>query len=60
MRGGYIYDKDKVGFRKEKISVWRIVRKVLLFLVTTVSMAVLYYVIFALFFSTEQERVLKQ
>lgn len=60
MRGGYIYDKDKVGFRKEKISVWRIVRKVLLFLVTTVSMAILYYVIFALFFSTEQERVLKQ
>lgn len=60
MRGGYIYDKDSVGFKKEKFSVWRILRNVLIFLVTTVSMAILYYVIFALFFSTEQERRLKQ
>lgn len=60
MRGGYIYDKNSVGFKKEKFSVWRVLRKVLVFLVTTISMAILYYVIFALFFSTEQERRLKQ
>ena len=60
MKGGYVYDKDKVGFRKEKFSVWRILRNVLIFLVTSISMAILYYVIFALFFSTDQERRLRQ
>ena len=60
MKGEYVYDKDKVGFRKEKFSVWRILRNVLIFLVTTISMAILYYVIFALFFSTDQERRLRQ
>ena len=60
MRGKYVYDKEKVGFRKEKFSVWVLLRKLLIFIVSTVSMAILYYVIFALFFSTEQERRLRQ
>lgn len=60
MRKGYIYDKDKVGFRKESFSVWVLLRKVLVFIVSTLSMAILYYVVFALFFSTDEERRLRQ
>ena len=59
MASEYTYDKDKVGFRRVRTSVWKWFRKGLLFLVATLSMAVLYYVVFALFFSTESERRLK-
>ncbi len=59
MASEYTYDKDKVGFRRVRTSVWKWFRKGLLFLVATLSMAVLYYVVFALFFSTETERRLK-
>lgn len=59
MGGEYTYDKDKVGFRKVKTSVWKWVRRGVTFVVATMSMAVLYYVVFALFFSTDTERRLK-
>ncbi len=55
----YIYDKDGIKFRKKKISVWAVVRWILMFFVATVSMAVLYYVIFALVFSTDEEKRLR-
>ena len=55
----YTYDKEKVGFRKVRRSVWKWFRKGMLFIVATMSMTVLYYVVFALFFSTETERRLK-
>ena len=60
MGGEYTYDKDKVRFRKVKTSVWKWLRRGFLFIVATMSMAVLYYLVFALFFSTETERRLKQ
>lgn len=59
MASEYTYDKDKAGFRKVKTSVWKWFRRGVLFLVATLSMTVLYYVIFALVFSTEEERRLK-
>jgi hypothetical protein len=59
MAGEYTFDKDKVGFRKKKTSVWKRLRRGVLFLVATLSMTVLYYVVFALIFSTETERRLK-
>jgi hypothetical protein len=59
MGSEYTYDKDKVRFRKVKTSVWKWFRRGVTFVVATMSMAVLYYVIFALFFSTDTERRLK-
>ena len=59
MASEYTYDKDTVGFRTVRTSVWKWFRRGVLFLVATLSMAVLYYVIFALVFSTETERRLK-
>ena len=59
MRGEDTYDKDKVRFRKVKTSVWKWLRRGITFVVATMSMAVLYYIIFALFFSTDTERRLK-
>ncbi len=55
----YIYDKDGIKLRKKKNSVWAVVRWILMFFVATVSMAVLYYVIFALVFSTDEEKRLR-
>ena len=40
--------------------MWAVIRKILMFFVGTASMAVLYYVIFALVFNTEEERRLRQ
>ena len=59
MSSQYIVDKD-FRLKKEKASVWTVVRRTLTFLVATVSMAVVYYILFALVFSTEEERRLKQ
>lgn len=60
MSSQYIFDKENYKFRKAKTSVWAVIRKILMFFVGTLSMAVLYYVIFALVFSTEEERRLRQ
>jgi hypothetical protein len=54
----YIVDKD-FKFKKERPSVWKIIRKILVFFVASVSLAIVYYVLFALVFSTEEERRLK-
>lgn len=59
MNSGYIVDKD-FKLKKERTSAWTAVRKMLTFLVATVSMAIVYYVLFALVFSTEEERALRQ
>ncbi len=45
--------------RRKKWTVWRIFRKILSFFVGTASMAVLYYIIFALIFSTDEEKRLR-
>ena len=54
----YIVDKD-YKLKKERPSVWAVIRKILMFFVVTLSMAVVYYILFALVFSTEEERRLR-
>lgn len=56
----YVYDKDGVRFRKERISVRKIVKRCLTFFLASVSVAVIYYVILALIFNTDTERRLKR
>ena len=60
MNGQYVFDEDKVRFRKVRVSFWAILRKILLLFVASISMAVLYYIVLAQFVSTEEERRLKQ
>ena len=59
MSSQYIVDKD-FRFKEEKASVWTVIRRILMFFVATASLAAVYYLIFALIFSTEKERRLKQ
>ncbi|MBR2856662.1 MAG: M23 family metallopeptidase [Bacteroidales bacterium] len=59
MGSQYIVDKD-FRLKKEKPSVWTVIRKVLTFFVATVSLAIVYYVLFSFVFSTEEERRLRQ
>lgn len=59
MRGQYILD-DNYKLKKAKPSAWVITRRVLLFFFASVSMAVFYYIIFALVFSTDEEKRLRQ
>lgn len=54
----YIVDKN-FKFKKERPSVWKIIRKILVFFVASISLAIVYYILFALVFSTEEERRLK-
>lgn len=58
MSSQYIVDKD-FKLKKQKASVWSVLRGILMFFVVTISLAVVYYVIFALLFSTEEERHLR-
>ena len=59
MSSQYIYDRKNVRFKKVKTSVWVVVRKILMFFVASLSLAVLYYIILSLFVSTEEERRLR-
>ena len=59
MSSQYIVDKD-FRFKKEKASVWTVICRILMFFVATISLAIVYYLLFALVFSTEEERALKQ
>ncbi len=59
MSNRYILGEDN-SFRKARTSVWAILRKVLVFLIATASMAVLYYIVLALFFSTDTEKRLSR
>jgi murein DD-endopeptidase MepM/ murein hydrolase activator NlpD len=60
MNSNYIFDKDNIRFRKKKTSVWAVVRRILMFFVASLSLAVVYYVIFSLVFSTDEEKKLRQ
>jgi hypothetical protein len=60
MSRNYIFDDNDIKFRKRKTSVWAVIRRILMFFVASLSMAVLYYVLFALVFSTDTERKLRQ
>lgn len=59
MSSQYIFDKDNVRFRKVKTSIWVKIRRVLMFFVASISMAILYYVILSFFVNTDEERRLK-
>lgn len=59
MSSQYIVDKD-FELKKEKASVWTVIRRILMFFVATVSLAIIYYLLFSLVFSTEEERRLRQ
>ena len=54
MSSQYIVDKD-FRLKKEKASVWTVIGRILMFFVATASLAVIYYVLFAMVFSTEEE-----
>lgn len=55
----YEYDKEGFSFRKTRKTAWTVIRRVLRFFVVTVSLALVYYIIFALVFSTDTEQRLK-
>ncbi len=50
------YDKEKLDFLEERPSFWKILGKVVWFIVATAGLGLLYYVIFAIFFNTEEEK----
>lgn len=59
MSSNYIFDGDDIKFRKKKTSVWAVMRRILVFFIASLSMAVLYYILFAFVFSTDEERKLR-
>ena len=59
MRGQYILD-DSYKLKKAKTSGGVILRRILIGLLASLSMAVLYYILFAMVFSTDEEKRLRQ
>lgn len=59
MAGGYIYDKENVRFRKMRTPVKKKIRRVILLFIASLSLTVVYYAVFALFFTTEEEKRLE-
>lgn len=56
----YVYDKDSVRFKKVTRSIWGRVRSVLGFLLTSMSVSVVIYIVASFFFSTDTERQLRR
>ena len=56
----YEFDKEHFDFKGVRTTVWGVMRKGLLLFFASVSMAVLYYIFFSLFFSTVEERRLRE
>ena len=56
----YVFDKTRMEFRKVTHSVWTTLGKILKYFLVTASLAVVYYVVFALVVSTDSERKLKR
>ncbi len=59
MSSQYIFDREDIKFSRKKTSVWAVLRRILMFFVATVSLAVIYYLLFALVFSTDEEKRLR-
>lgn len=59
MSSHYVYDKDDFKFRRQRRSLRSTILRVLKYFLASVSLAVLYYIIFALVFSTDKERRLR-
>lgn len=59
MRQNYFFDKNDIKVKKKRTSVWTVLRKFLVFILASMSVAVVYYIIFALIFSTGEEQKLK-
>lgn len=60
MSSQYTFDKENYKFKKEKMSVWAVLRRILMFFVASLSLAVVYYIVFSLVFSTDTEKRLKR
>lgn len=60
MNEGYIYDESDARFKKEKRSSRRAIRRYARIALAGITLSILYYVLFALFFSTATERRLKK
>lgn len=56
----YIYDKENFRFRKFRRNVSGIIRKAFIYFIASVSLAVVYYFVFAVFINTGTERRLKR
>lgn len=56
----YIYDASDASFKKEIDSKWKSARKVVRIALASITMSVIYYLLFALLFTTASERHLKQ
>lgn len=56
----YVFDKTRIEFRKVTHSVWNILGKALKYFLVTASLAVVYYIVFALLVNTDSERKLKR
>lgn len=59
MSSRYVFDKDNFKVRRDRPSFGRIFRRCLKYFVASIALAVIYYAVFALFFSTDTERRLR-
>lgn len=59
MSSRYVIDKDNFKIRKIRPTFGAVARRCLKYLVVSIALAVLYYAVFALMFSTDTERKLK-
>jgi murein DD-endopeptidase MepM/ murein hydrolase activator NlpD len=60
MNEDYVFDKDNVRFRKDRNSFRKIVKRIVTFFLASLSIALVYYVLFALVFDTDTESRLER
>ncbi|MBR1927793.1 MAG: M23 family metallopeptidase [Bacteroidales bacterium] len=59
-KGKYVFDKSRMEFREVTRPLWAVIWKILRYFLVTVSLAVVYYIVFSFVVSTDSERKLKR
>lgn len=60
MKRRYVFDKDSLSFKKERLTLRRLGGRLLAFVLLSLSLTVAFYLVFSLFFNTKEEAALKE
>lgn len=60
MKRRYVFDKDSLSFRKERLTFRKLGGRFLSFVLLSISLTVAFYLVFSIFFNTKEEAALKE
>lgn len=60
MKKRYVFDKDSLSFKKERLTLKKLGGQLVMFALLSLSLTVAFYLVFSFFFNTKEEAALKE